>query len=122
MTNPIAAAMPHPLQPLSDQEILEARKILFQKHGEDTLLFFRSVYLEEPLRAEVVRFLTAEHDGYQAAKASLEVTLPRLVKCLYDVIRSPEEHQLSDAVVDLRSGEIVQHIEHPSHCQSSFTM
>lgn len=114
---PIATARPHPLQPLSDAEILRARDILSQKHGQETGLFFRAVYLEEPPRADLTKFLAAEHGG-----KTPEVELPRLAKCQYDLIKSPEKHQLSETVVDLNSGETINHVEHPAHCQTSYTV
>ncbi|KAI0125322.1 copper amine oxidase [Xylariales sp. AK1849] len=113
---------PHPLQPLSNVEILQARDIILEKHGDDAHLFFRSVYLEEPARADLARFLIAEHGEHETAEAALEASFPRLVKSIYDVIKGPGVHQLTDTIVDIHSGKIVHDEEHPPNCQSFYTM
>ncbi|KAI1864653.1 hypothetical protein JX265_008377 [Neoarthrinium moseri] len=112
----------HPLQPLSDVEISRAREILLQEHGDDAQLFFRSTHLEEPARADLVRFLVAEHGDHETAEAALEASLPRLVRCSYDVIRATKDHQLTDTVVDLHSGTVFRKTEHPAASQSGYTM
>jgi primary-amine oxidase len=119
MTSLKPQAMPHPLQPLSEEEILKARNILSKKHSSETNLFFRSAYLEEPSRDDLVKFLAAEHGHHDKDLAS---SLPRLVKFIYDAIKGPGNYQLTDTVVDINAGEIVHHEEHPSDCQTSYTM
>ena len=55
------ARPPHPLQPLNDKEIAQARDVVVKSHGAGEKLFFRAATLEEPPRADLVQYLAIEH-------------------------------------------------------------
>lgn len=107
---------PHPLRPLSEEELVRARDIVVEKHGgEGAVLFFRSVYADEPKREELVPFLTAEHAGETPA-----ATPPRRVRVLFDRVQDGAP-QLSEAVVDIEAGEVRSSKTFPAYCQTSYT-
>ncbi|KAF5006930.1 hypothetical protein FDECE_6719 [Fusarium decemcellulare] len=93
---------PHPLAQLSQDEFLTARNAVLKLHGPGTSLFFRSIYLHEPKKDELITFLAAEHDG------SLSDATPRPARCAqveYDIIADSVEY--TRAIVDLTSEEVV---------------
>jgi primary-amine oxidase len=96
------SARPHPLAPLSEAEFTRARDIIVKLHGPDTSLFFRSLYLNEPKKAELVPFLEQEHAG-ELTDASKRPARQALVE--YDVVK-PDMHEYIRAVVDVDSGEV----------------
>lgn len=53
----------HPLAPLSASEITSAAAIIRASWPAHTDLHFKVVTLEEPPKAEVLRYLDAEHTG-----------------------------------------------------------
>ncbi|KAK7915132.1 hypothetical protein PG985_012835 [Apiospora marii] len=117
MASTSSSARPHPLQRLNDEEILKAKNILAKSHESGESLLFRFTYLEEPKREDLVKYLAAEH---QAGNTDTLPNLPRTVKFVYDVIKSPGEHILADAVVDIDSGEVVNKQTHPTESQAGY--
>lgn len=116
---PESSARPHPLQRLNDAEILKAKDILAKSHESGEGLRFRFTYLEEPKREDLVKYLAAEHQDVTKTTATLP-NLPRMVKFVYDVIKSPGDHTLADAVVDIDSGEVVYKQTHPIESQAGY--
>ena len=111
------ARPPHPLQPLNDKEIARARDVLVKSYGAAEKLFFRAATLEEPRREDLVKYLAVEHGHAEGALPAL----PRLARILYDVIKAPAEHALTDAVVDVGAGTIVAQRTLPPQSQTSYT-
>lgn len=111
------ARPPHPLQPLNDKEIARARDVVVKSHGAAEKLFFRAATLEEPRREDLVKYLAVEH-GHEDGELP---ALPRQVRLLYDVIKAPSEHALTDSVVDVGTGTIVAQRTLPAQIQTSYT-
>ncbi|GAB7360807.1 hypothetical protein MBLNU230_g0794t1 [Neophaeotheca triangularis] len=61
-------ATSHPLAPLTSEEIKQASSLVKTQWPEKTEFLFKAVTLEEPAKAEAVRFLEAEHNGGQFPK------------------------------------------------------
>lgn len=107
---------PHPLRPLTEQELSLARNAVFEKHGGDGIgLFFRSVYVDEPKKEDLVQFLIAEHGGQ-----SPRTTVPRQVTVLFDRIENGVP-RLHESIVDVRTKEIRRTRTFPAYCQTSYT-
>lgn len=107
---------PHPLRPLTNEELVQARTLVVEQHGgEGTVLFFRSIYAEEPTRDDLIQFLIAEHSG-----ATPTSTPARQVKVLFDKVQNGAP-QLTEAVVDVDAREIRNTRVFPAYCQTSYT-
>ncbi|TGJ79706.1 hypothetical protein E0Z10_g9047 [Xylaria hypoxylon] len=107
---------PHPLRPLTDDELLRARNIVVEKQsGDGVVLFFRSIYLDEPKKDDLVQFLIAEHAGQ-----SPKTTPPRQVTVLFDRVEDGAP-RLTEAIVDIGAGEISRIRSFPPYCQTSYT-
>ncbi|KAI1445571.1 copper amine oxidase 1 [Annulohypoxylon stygium] len=110
------SAIPHPLRPLSPDELSKARDIVIKAQGGDGVaFFFRSAIFNEPKREELTVFLAAEHEGRVP-----ETIPPREVHLLYDVIKDGQA-QLHETVVDIDAGTIPSVKAHELRCQTSFT-
>ncbi|KAI1766736.1 copper amine oxidase 1 [Hypoxylon sp. FL1150] len=108
--------IPHPLRPLSADELAKARALVVKAQGgDDVALFFRSAGIDEPKRTELVKFLAAEHEGRNP-----DVVPARQVRLLYDVIKDGKA-QLTEAVVDVDAGAIRGTKAFPARCQTSYT-
>jgi primary-amine oxidase len=112
-------AIPHPLSHLSLNETNQARDIVLGLHP-GTVLNFRTVYLHEPPKAEVLPFLDLEHAG----KVTESTPRPsRLAQARYDVIKPgskrPEYHE---SVVDIRTRQRVSHQVVGTEHHASLTM
>ncbi|KAI1101276.1 copper amine oxidase 1 [Jackrogersella minutella] len=95
------SAIPHPLRPLSPDELSKARDVVVKAQGGDGIvLWFRSAIVDEPKRDDLIGFLAAEHEGRVP-----EVTPPRQVELQYDVIKDGKA-QLTKTVVDVDAGAI----------------
>ncbi|KAI3321584.1 copper amine oxidase 1 [Xylariaceae sp. AK1471] len=107
---------PHPLRPLVDEELVRARDLVVKKHGgEGVVLFFRSIYVDEPKRDDLVQFLIAEHAGQSPA-----TTPPRQVTVLFDLVKDGVP-RLTQTIVDIEAGEIYSSKTFPAYCQTSYT-
>ncbi|KAI9743826.1 MAG: hypothetical protein M1818_002560 [Claussenomyces sp. TS43310] len=96
--------VPHPLDQLSIAESDKARDSVIAARGKDVLLRFRSIFLDEPAKHELVPFLEAEHAG----KLSPETSRPaRLARLHYDVVGS--ENVYTESTVDLGTGKETVH-------------
>jgi primary-amine oxidase len=94
----------HPLQSISANEIQSARDVVLAYHDKD-VISFREIFIQEPRKAELSRFLDAEHSGVAQTSA-----LPsRLAKCQYDVIGSDKVPYYHEATVDIKAGAVLEH-------------
>lgn len=98
-----AGSQPHPLAPLTSDEFTGASGIVIKSHGPSEPLFFRSVYLHEPTRAELVPFLELEHAGKLTADTPRP---PRLAAVEYDVIHN-DKTDYCRAIVNVVTKEVV---------------
>jgi len=115
--SPKPSLTPHPLRPLSEEELVRARDVVIQKHGGDGIvLFFRSIYVDEPKRDDLIQFLAAEHAGEKPA-----TTPPRQVKVWFDLVKDGVP-QLTETVVDVEAGEVRRSKAFPPYCQTSYTL
>ncbi|RMZ87039.1 hypothetical protein DV736_g5735, partial [Chaetothyriales sp. CBS 134916] len=97
---------PHPLDPLTTEEINKVRELVLAQYP-DQVVSFRDTFLEEPLKEELKRYLFAEHAGqpidppHRRAFARFDVIgkdkVPRCHESIFDVNR---ETRLSHAVID----------------------
>lgn len=95
----------HPFQILSVSETQSARDIVLSQHPNE-VIDFREVFLQEPVKAEMTKFLDLEHSG------RLSPTSPRparLAKCQYDVIGSDKIPYYHESIVDVEKGTRVKH-------------
>ncbi|KAI0883794.1 copper amine oxidase 1 [Annulohypoxylon maeteangense] len=110
------STIPHPLRPLTPDELSKARDIVIKAQGGDGVaFFFRSAIFNEPKREDLTVFLAAEHEGRVP-----ESIPPREVHLMYDVIKDGKA-QLHETVVDINAGTIPSIKEHEFRCQTSFT-
>ncbi|KAI1662820.1 copper amine oxidase [Daldinia decipiens] len=108
--------IPHPLRPLSPDELSKARNIAIKAHaGDGIALFFRSAIVDEPKKTDLAEFLIAEHEGRIP-----ETIPPRQVRLLYDVLNSGKA-QLTETVVDVDAGVVQSSKEFESRYQTSYT-
>jgi primary-amine oxidase len=94
----------HPLQSISAAEIQNARDVVLKYHDKD-VISFREIFIQEPRKAELSRYLDAEHNG----KLSESASPSRLAKCQYDVIGSDKIPYYHEATVDTKAGTVVEH-------------
>ncbi|CAK7217147.1 hypothetical protein SEUCBS140593_003106 [Sporothrix eucalyptigena] len=83
-----AATIPHPLSALSAAETNRARDVVVSLH-QGCVLDFRTIYLHEPSKADVLHFLELEHAGKVTADtprparlAQANFEFNRLVECV----------------------------------------
>jgi primary-amine oxidase len=108
----------HPLAQLTQQEFTKARDAVVAQHASDQPLFFRSIYLDEPSRAELVPFLEAEHAG------TLTVDTPRprrYARVEYDIVK-PDVYLYTRAIVDISTGDILSSESVDRKSQAYFTI
>ncbi|TQV94604.1 copper amine oxidase 1 [Cordyceps javanica] len=98
-----AAPPPHPLSALSADEVRQARDIILKLHP-GSVVDFRVIYVLEPPKADVVRFLDAEHAGTLTPDTPRP---PRLAQLKYDVIGGDGDTPslYHESVVDLVAGK-----------------
>lgn len=95
----------HPLQSISAVEIETARNVILTFHDKD-VISFREVFIQEPRKAELRRFLDAEHIGGLSSASADPI---RLAKCQYDVIGVDKIPYYHEATVNLKAGKVVEH-------------
>lgn len=100
------SSSPHPLDPLTSGEFEKARQCIISARGDNVIIKFRAIYLEEPSKNELVPFLEAEH----STGIHSHTTRPaRLAMVLYDVVKGDKSHEYTHSVVDLSSGKEIEH-------------
>jgi len=88
---------PHPLAPLTIDETNIARDVVRACHP-DTVIDFRSISLQEPVKADLVRFLDDEHSGRISSTTHRPA---RQAKVDYDVIDKDKAPKYMESVVDI---------------------
>lgn len=97
---------PHPLQQLSVAEAIKAKEILISEHDKDEVLIIREIFLQEPPKVELQKFLQLEHSG------SLTESSPRPARqaaCQYDVVGSDKIPYFHESVIDIEKGVRTKH-------------
>lgn len=102
----ILSSIPHPLDPLTSYEFEKVRQCIISTRGDNVIIKFRAIYLDEPSKHELVPFLEAEHstgiDSHTPRPA-------RLAMVLYDAVKSDKSHEYTHSVVDISSGKEIEH-------------
>lgn len=112
------APIPHPLSALSIEETNQARDVVRTLHP-GAVLDFRAIYMLEPPKSEVLKFLALEHEG----KVTESTPRPdRLAQLRYDVIEAGKEPEYHESVVDLRTNKRTHHEVVGSQHQASLTV
>ncbi|KAK0658344.1 Copper amine oxidase 1 [Lasiodiplodia hormozganensis] len=97
--------VPHPLQILSIDETNRAHDVVVKAHP-GAVISFREIFLQEPAKTDLKKFLELEHSGRLSPTTPRP---PRLAKVQYDVIgadRIPEYHE---SIVDVNRATRVKH-------------
>lgn len=97
--------MPHPLQNLSIQETQQAKDIILSEH-KDALVIIREIWLQEPPKQVLKKYLQAEHSG------NLNASYPKPPRCAavqYDVVGSDKIPYFHEAVVDVEKKSLIKH-------------
>lgn len=99
-------APPHPLSSLSIDETNAARDVILKAHGEASV-YFRIIALLEPPKAELTKFLDAEHSG----RLSPSTPRPaRVAEVKYDAIEAGSKVPVyQEAWVDIGAKKVVKH-------------
>lgn len=91
------ATAAHPLAPLSITETNIARDVVRSCHP-DTVIDFRTISLQEPPKAELVKFLDVEH----ARRLTSSTPRPaRQARVHYDVIDKSKAPKYMESIVDV---------------------
>ncbi len=109
---------PHPLVPLSAEEINVARGVVAGCHDRSTALVFRTIELQEPARADLVPFLAAEHFGTLAESTRRP---PRLAKVQYN-FKTGQLSEYAESIVDIELGKEVRRRAFPHGTAPSISM
>ncbi|CAK7207249.1 hypothetical protein SEUCBS139899_010059 [Sporothrix eucalyptigena] len=100
-----AATIPHPLSALSAAETNRARDVVVSLH-QGCVLDFRTIYLHEPSKADVLHFLELEHAG----KVTADTPRPaRLAQAKYDVIGLSKVPEYHESIIDVNNGKRLKH-------------
>lgn len=92
---------PHPLAQLTIHEVDAARQVTV-KARPGYLLLFRDIFAEEPVKAELVRFLEAEHSGSLVKETARP---PRLARVHYDTISDNGYHAYNESIIDVNTSK-----------------
>lgn len=95
----------HPLSILSIAETNLAREIVLAHHDKE-VIDFREIFLQEPTKAELVKYLQLEHSGRLSPSSPRPA---RLAKCQYDVIGQDRIPSYHESVVDIGSRQRIKH-------------
>lgn len=113
-----AHVVPHPLDQLSSHEIHITREVI-QKARGSCLILFRAIFTREPLKAQLIPFLEAEHS---ATLSSSTPRPPREALVQYDIIHNDRSHEYMESVVDTTKGLEVGHRIVDEKHQSALTL
>lgn len=97
---------PHPLQQLSHQETLQAKEAILAEHGKNELILIREIFLQEPPKADLIKFLELEHSGRLTSSSPRPA---RSARCQYDVVGADKNAYFHEAIVDLEKNARVHH-------------
>ncbi|PQE33946.1 Copper amine oxidase 1 protein [Rutstroemia sp. NJR-2017a WRK4] len=106
---------PHPLAQLSVEEAHRARDVVLRLHAK-AIIDFRTISLEEPAKAELSKFLEAEHNGTFTSSTPLP---KRVARVTYDIIGNNRIPQYYESLIDIEesaeiSCELVSTAHHAS--------
>lgn len=107
----------HPLDQLSADEVDVAREVVLK--ARQAPLLFRNVFAAEPPKAQLVKFLNAEHAGTLSADTPRP---PRQARLQYDVIREDKNHQYMESIVDIASATEVSSKTKQTTAQQALTV
>jgi primary-amine oxidase len=110
---------PHPFRTLDVAETKIARDVILSLHV-DTVVDFREIYLQEPEKEAMKRYLEVEHSS--EAQGPPPTRPPRLAKCQYDVIGADKIPEYHEAVVNVETKERVKHEVIGKEVQATLTM
>lgn len=110
--------IPHPLQHLTFEETKAARDIIIKCHANE-IIEFREIGVQEPSKAELLKFLELEHQG-QLKEDSPRPS--RLARCHYDTIGSDRTPRYNESLVDLNLLKRVGHEIIPEDISPALTM
>lgn len=111
-------SQPHPLSGLTADEINRARDVVLRLHP-GTVIDFRSIFLLEPPKAEVVPFLALEHAGKVTASTPRPA---RLAQAWYDVIGGSQAAEYHESVIDVGAAKRVGHKVVPTEHHAGLTV
>ncbi|ORY81302.1 primary-amine oxidase [Leucosporidium creatinivorum] len=97
-------ASPHPLDPASATELLQALALIQATYGPDVVLHWKTAGLEETPKHQLVPFLEAERAGKSIPAPD------RLIFVMYYIKKTP---RLFEAIVNLTTSQLDHHIELP---------
>jgi primary-amine oxidase len=107
----------HPLDQLSGDEVDIARQAVLD--ARKAAVVFRNTFAVEPAKAELVKFLDAEHAGTLSAETPRPA---RQARVQYDVVYEDRSHEYMESVIDVASGKEVEHRRVPRTSQQSLTV
>lgn len=112
------APTPHPLAALSIDETNTARDVILKSHSRASV-YFRIISLLEPPKAELTKFLDAEHSG----RLSPSTPRPaRVAEVKYDAIEPRSKVPVyQEAWVDIGQRKVVKHDLISSEFHASLT-
>ncbi|QSZ31343.1 hypothetical protein DSL72_000906 [Monilinia vaccinii-corymbosi] len=94
-------ALEHPLGPLTAGEIVQSSKIVKGLWPAEVTLQFKVITLQEPNKAELFPFLTAEHSGS---------ALPKIDRRSFVVYYIRNTDKLHEAIVNLSTGQVERNV------------
>ena len=106
---------PHPLDPLSLEEISVARQVILDQNAGN-MVDFREIYLREPPKEMMKDFLELEHSGKIQADYHPP---PRLAKVQYDVVGPNKKFEFHESTINVQektqtTHEIIDDSHHAS--------
>lgn len=109
----VLSSVPHPLEWLSVIEIETARKAILEARGKEIVIKFRGIFLDEPPKQELIKFLDTEH----AAGIKSHTPRPaRLAKVQYDLIHANRTPEYTESIVDVNTGiEVSKRVVSKTH-------
>ncbi|EXJ80072.1 primary-amine oxidase [Capronia epimyces CBS 606.96] len=90
----------HPLDQLSGDEVRAARQAVLNARKAHVL--FRNIYSVEPAKAELIKFLNAEHAGTLSPETPRP---PRRARVQYDVVYDDRSHEYMESIIDIATGK-----------------
>ena len=115
----VAEKVPHPLEQLTLSESNRARDVIRRAH-KDAVIDFRTISLEEPLKAQLQKFLEIEHGGSLGPST---LRPDRLARVAYDVIGNDKIPVYHESLIDIRNGIEVSHeVIDAEHHHASLTL
>ena len=95
----------HPLGTLNVTEVNIVRDVVLESHSE-AVVSFREIFLQEPPKAELLKFLDSEHTGRLRPESSRPA---RLARAQYDVIGTDKIPASHESVVDVQERKRISH-------------